>query len=417
MSNQPDGTGSATATAPQAAPISPELLQRVIDEAAHFNLLSIPDCSQRPSIIYSTTGAVIGMEVCESLHRFQIKVQPPSPHKPLTASNLVGEKVGSFRHRWMLTPDDWAAVPDRNPPQTALDPSRSQRFVMLDSECRFGNSGDGFRGFGTGQTIPSSSPGRPTQITAVGTILEGFGKFQGHEQGTYVYCGVLTPESQFTGNILLRVEDPRQTLHTDNDLPGIEQVANPEPDITYIVFRGQAIPSDPVSPRIGPDGKPNGLVVVQGLRLLDLDCKSRGPGGVTSTAGIGPTIGKITASVTFDPAAPGGSNLDPIPFLADDEFFFYDSAGKPNAGTLHANSTEGRVFKTLISGQPGIRFGGTGLILSGSGPFNGIAGLMTDNSVVAFTPHVSASVYVLRISDPQGRFRSGGKQGGRGSIA
>ena len=31
---------------------------------------------------------------------------------------------------------------------------------------------------------------------------------------------------------------------------------------------------------------------------------------------------------------------------------------------------------------------------------------MTDNSVVIFTPHVSASVYILRISDPDGRFSS-----------
>jgi hypothetical protein len=33
-------------------------------------------------------------------------------------------------------------------------------------------------------------------------------------------------------------------------------------------------------------------------------------------------------------------------------------------------------------------------------------GLMTDNSVVIFTPHVSASLYVLRVHDPDGRFRS-----------
>jgi hypothetical protein len=31
---------------------------------------------------------------------------------------------------------------------------------------------------------------------------------------------------------------------------------------------------------------------------------------------------------------------------------------------------------------------------------------MTDNSVVVFTPHVSASVYVLRIHDPHGKFHA-----------
>jgi hypothetical protein len=37
----------------------------------------------------------------------------------------------------------------------------------------------------------------------------------------------------------------------------------------------------------------------------------------------------------------------------------------------------------------------------------GTEGLMTDNSVVSFTPHVSASVYVIRVNDPEGRYRVG----------
>jgi hypothetical protein len=401
MSTQP-----APAPPTNAPGIRPEALQRVIDEAAHFNMFSIPDPSLSQAVIYGAGGSVIGMNVRETLHRFQLNVHAPSARTPLTARNVVGEVIGRISHRWLLAPDDWGASPDRDPPPTPLDPARSQRFVMRDSVCTLGRSGDGFRGFGTGQTLPSSAPGGSLQITAIGTILQGFEKFQGHEQGTYLYCGSLTPENGFMGNILLRVVDPQQTLHTDGDLAPIEPQINPEPDITYIVFRGQAIPSDPVSPRIGANGQPNGLVVVQGLRMLELDCKIRA-GGVESTARFGQTIGKITASVTFDPSAPGGSNLDPIPFLADDEFVFFDREGKPNAGGLHANSTEGRVFKTLVAGQPGIRFGGTGRILAGTGPFAGISGLMTDNSVVTFTPHVSASVYLLRIHDPQGKFRTG----------
>ena len=404
MSNQP-------AAAP--AGVNASVLQRVIDQAAHFNIFSMPDRSLTDPAIFapgSSTG-VMGMRVREQLHRFQITVQPPAAARPLIANNVVGEVAGRFSHRWMFVPDDFAAAPGREPTSTVLDPSRAQRFVMLDSVCSFGAGDDGFRGFGSGQTLPTTIDGRPrTLITAVGSILEGFGKFRGHEQGTYVYCGALDRQQAFVGNILLRVMDPEGSLLTGTDLSSPEAQPDPEPDVTYVVFRGQAVPGDPVSPRIGANGQPNGLVVVQGLRLLDLDFNSR-RGGVQSTFRVGQSIGRITASVTFNPAAPGGSNLDPIPFLADDEFVFFDREGAPNTGAFRANSTEGRVFKTRLAGADGIRFGGTGRILSGSGPFEGISGLMTDNSVVTFTPHASASVYVLRIHDPQGRFRGSSGQG------
>jgi len=43
----------------------------------------------------------------------------------------------------------------------------------------------------------------------VGTIIDGFGKFGGLEQGHYVYCGSLAPDMGFMGNILSPVSiDP-----------------------------------------------------------------------------------------------------------------------------------------------------------------------------------------------------------------
>ena len=64
------------------------------------------------------------------------------------------------------------------------------------------------------------------------------------------------------------------------------------------------------------------------------------------------------------------------------------------------------MFNTQLSGLPGIRFGGVGQALRGTGPFEGVNGLMTDNSLVLFNPHVSASIYLLRVEDPQGKFRA-----------
>jgi hypothetical protein len=421
MSNQPSanqrpGGSGAEATAPppsepgpRARTLSAEIVQHLVDRAAHFNMFSMPDQSLSNAAILApgSSNSVIGVRVHELLHRFAIITRPPTEETPLRARNIVGEVAGKFTHRWLVMPHDFVASPDREPPATPLDPSRSQRFVMLDSRCTFGDGEDGFRGFGTGQTMPMTVNGQPQLlVTAVGTIIEGFGKFKDHEEGTYVYCGSLAPQRGFMGNVLLRVMDQQETFRTENAFSPLEAKAVPEPEVIYILFRGQAVPADPVTPNLGPDGRPIGLIVEQGIRLLDVDFKSSGHGGLQSVDSVGQFIGRITAHVTFNPAAPGGTTLDPIPFTSYDEFVFFDRAGGQRIGSFTADSSDGRVFKTELSGSPGIRFGGVGQILSGTKAFETIRGLMTDNSVVVFTPHVSASVYVLRIHDPHGKFRA-----------
>lgn len=411
-SSQPSGTGDTSSAPPPGAgssTYSPEVLQRLVDQAAYFNVFSLPDKKITDIAIKSQDGVrnIIGFRVQEQLHRFVINVERPTADGGFKASNVVGESYGKFRHRWLLAPDDFVASPDREPPPTALDPSRSQRFIMLDGFCTFGSSDkDGFRGFGAGVTFPVTTNGRKQLLAAtVGTILEGFGAFKNHEQGTYLHCGSLSPEQGFTGNMLLRVMDSQGTLRTTSSPHALKAQPFPESDTTYIVFRGQAVPDDPVTPRIGSDGQLKGLTVVQGLRLISLNSDAAGGVGPRSVARMGQVIGKITAHVDFNPADPGGTNLNPIPFTTFDELDFIDDQGRAIGG-FTAVSSEGRVFNTRVAGQKGIRFGGVGRILRGTGSFQEINGLMTDNSVVIFEPHVSASLYVLRIHDPNGRFRS-----------
>ena len=401
------GAGQAPPPGAAAGPYSPEALQRLVDKAAYFNAFSLP--AEQESVVairgQGSNGDIIGFRVREDLHRFAVAVQPPTADGGLKASNAVGESYGKFDHRWVLAPDDFAASPGREPPPTALDTSRSQRFVMLDGVCTFGGGKDGFRGFGAGKTIPVTTDGRPQVLAVtVGTILEGFGAFKGHEQGTYLHCGSLSQERGFTGNMLLRVMDSQGTLRSTGSLPSLRPSSFPEPDVTYILFRGQAVESDPVTPRIGAAGQLKGLNVTQGLRLISLSSGSSKGGGPRSVARVGQVVGKIVAHVDFNPAAPGGTALDPIPFTDVCGFSFTDAAGR-DIGGFTADSSEGRVFNIKVAGQAGIRFGGVGQILNGTGPFQGMSGLMTDNSVVIFTPHVSASLYVLRLHDPGGRFR------------
>ncbi len=405
---QPPGAAASPLFAPGAGAgnISAAEMQALVDRAANLNIFSMPDqAAFRPAIFAPNSNVPIGMRIHEALHRFRIITQQPDSRRPLTAINSVGEQVGKFTHRWLLAPDDFVAAPGREPPPTSLDVSRSQRFVMLDSLCTFGNGMDGFRGFGTGQTIRMVTRGSKLLVTAIGTILEGFGQFQGQEEATYLYCGTLDLQRGFMGNVMLRVIDRQQTFSTDAVLPESHTIANPEPDVTYLLLRGEAVPSDAVTPRIGPGGQPMGLTVEQGLRLFDIDFKVRREGGLRSTAEVGEKVGKITATINFNPASPGGTALNPIPFTNFDQFEFTDQQGL-RIGNFTGNSSEGRVFLTQIGGQPSIRFGGTGQITGGEGPFQGINGLLTDNSLVVFAPHVSASIYVLRVPDPDGRFRA-----------
>ena len=403
-SNAPAPGAGPSSSAGAAMKYAPEVLQRLIDQAAYFNALSISGANNGRAAIHGQGSDCIGFNVEEDLHRLSVTVQPPTAKRGLTASNAMGESYGKFKHRWLLAPDDFAGVPDREPPPTPLDPSRSQRFMMLDGVCTFGGGKDGFRGFGAGVTFPvASNTGTQLLAATVGTILQGFGSFKGHEEGTYVHCGSLSPERGFSGNLLLRVMDSQNTLRTTGSLSPLRGQTFPEKDVTYIVFRGQAVASDPVTPRVGPDGQFKGLTVVQGLRLINLI--SGLIDGPRSVARIGQVIGKITAHVDFNPTAPGGTALNPIPFTTFDEIDFVDDSGR-SIGGFTANSSEGRVFNIRIAGQAGIRFGGVGPVLNGTGPFQGMTGLLTDNSVVIFQPHVSASLYVLRLHDPGGKFRS-----------
>jgi len=281
---------------------------------------------------------------------------------------------------------------------------------MLDGICSFGGGTDGFHGFGTGITYPMVVNGQSQlHAAAVGNILEGFGKLKGKE-GTYTYCGCISVHQGFSGNLMCRVMDPGGGLRTEAILPALERLPNPEQAVTYIVFRGQKKDKNQQTTySFGSDGQVTGLNVVQQLRLFHLDATTRGRGGLRSTAAMGQVIGEMTAKIAFnlfDPGAPGTA-LSPIPFKSYNEYRFFDQYGE-SLGGFAADGAEGRTFNMKLTGAPGqatLRFGGVGPILNGTGRFSGIQGLMTDNSVVGIAPHALATLYVLRINDPDGKYR------------
>jgi hypothetical protein len=404
--------GVSTATAAKPAPessYSAEVVQRLLDRAAYFQLYSSPADRQAKTGDQHTGGLIrnadyiIGQVICERLQRFEVVMQSPTNRRGLRASNVVGDEIGTFHSRWLFCPDGFEALPDCEPPATRFDPSKRQRFVMLDGECRLGDKGDGFRGFGTGTTFPMN--GGKLLTAAVGNVMEGRGRLEGLV-GTYTYCGSLSVTEGFRGSLMLRVMDPQGAIQTTRTLRSVDGKSWPESDVTYLMFRGQAKETDKVTPLIGDSGKPTGLNVAQQLRLFQINGDVRGRSGLRSSSDVGQVIGEIDAQIIFNPAAPGGDALSPIPYTAFDEYKFTDR--RQSIGSLFIDEGEGRTFNLEVvgaPGQPAIRFGGFGPILRGTGSLEGAEGLMTDNSVVSFTPHVSASVYVIRMNDPEGRYR------------
>lgn len=416
-SQQPLSSGAAKGAPP--APALPDInaetypfdtVVQLLDQAAFFTMFTVPARGRSEAILSrGGMGNMTGVRIKERLHRFSIAMQPPTSDGVITG-NAIGEQLGHFEHRWMFAPDGFPALPTNEPPETPFDPSRSQRFVMLDSVCMFENGVDGFRGFGTGRTYPMQVDGQPQLLAgAVGSFLEGFGKFKGHE-GTYTYCGTLSQQLGFMGNILCRVVDPEGNLRTESSLPALEMEANPESGITYLMFRGQKKDrTQRTEYNIGPDGQVAGLNVHQQLRQVLIDSAARGHGGPRSTVSIGPVIGAMTAKILFNLLNPGapGTSLSPIPFKSYNEYAFTDHNGRA-LGTIVADGGEGRTFNLTLARAPeqrALRFGGVGPIVKGTGFFEGIQGLMADNSVVGVAPHALSTLYVLRVNDPDGKYR------------
>src|SRR5437868_1454949 len=328
------------------------VVQHLINEAAIVNTYAAPD-SDRTGYDARALGAR-GLELSETLRRFDANVRPPDAESGVRAANIVGEPIGQFRHRWQLAPDDFVAAPGREPAATALDTSRSQRFVMQDGVFTFGDGADGFRGFATGRTYPVRADGRQRLLAAaVGEVMDGHGRFKDLE-GSYVLSGELT-QSGFRGNVQCRVIDQQGQLRSTSELPSIERSVDEDAGLTYIYFRGQKRDENVRTEYIfGPGGQPQGFKLWQELRVAYLNSVSSRRRGLRSSDRLGRVIGRMTSQVFLNILSPGapGNSLAPIPFSSYNEFTFLDDDGNA-VGSFVAEGGEGRTFNVQLKGVPG----------------------------------------------------------------
>jgi hypothetical protein len=396
-----------------------EELQHLVDEAASFNVYTMPDGQTPGSVIAqpSRPGTVLGVEGSQTVHRFAIDLELPSLDEGVRAANRIGAAVGRLDFRWLMAPQEYVARPDREPPATALDVSRSQRFVMQEMVLSWGDGGDGFYSFGAGRTFPTMMVGGKPHLSAmaVGVLTRGFGRMQGYE-GNFTLSGELNPEGSFSGNLMMRILDPEGKLRTGQDLPRVEAVASPDPNTTFLTWIAQKAktPDQENTFSINSDGQVRGLNIPVGLKRVQVDWMPGGAAGLTSLdLRLGEVIGReIGFGRESVPRTPGrGTPLAPFQFEGVSRYTFYDAQGR-TVGAFTANVVEGRSIQVQLPeapDQPALRFGYFGPIIEGFGCFAGVHGFLCGAAGSVFAPppadHVISNMYVARLLDPQGRFR------------
>jgi hypothetical protein len=386
---------------------SAETLQRLMDQAAGFSLYASPDESRE------VEGGGRGLITSAILSRFSIVLLPPSS-LGVQAHNLFGESVGRLEIRWYVIPDDFAARPDRERPACEFSTTISQRFVMEEATFTFGDGRDGFRSFGTGRTFPTLMENQPRVVAAaIGNVVEGFGKFRGHE-GNFTICGDLKPNG-FSGHILVRMIDSAGALRTRAELPALQAQSAPDPDTSYLLWAGHKDKGLQLGNKFsfGPDGQIRGLNVPIQITPVHLDCACA-QGFQAKDFAVGDVVAyeRSFGQGSVPGASPVGTALSPFLFDGVARFDFFDSAGK-TVGTLTTNFLEGKRFSVKLPGAPdapALRYGWFGPIVSGSGCFHGVEGTMYGSTGSILYPppglHVITPFHAARIHDPQGKFRA-----------
>jgi hypothetical protein len=399
-------------------PYSRDTIQRLVDQVSVFHLFVVPSSGSSAAIFSRNAGGCVGFKACESVQRFEIELQIGPG---VSACNVVGESLGRLDLRWMVIPDQFLARPHCEPPPTMFNPLLSQRFALQETVFTFKN-GHGFRSFGAGRTFPMTNAGQPALVAAaVGNMVDGFGDFRGL-QGNFTMCGELTVDRGFVGHVVVRVLDPEGNLRTSNALSPIERGQEADPDVTFLGWEAQkGTDADQENAfSFGSNGQVRGMNIPTQLKQGFVQSALNGRGEIRAEplnpgAVIGREIGFGRGSIPGAPDA--GTPLSPYQFEGVARYTFWDAGGQ-TVGSITTNVLEGRRFDMQLAGapeEPAWRFGFFGPIVCGTGCFENASGIFYGASGSVFTPppgdHVITHLYMARLNDADGRFRSicGGK--------
>lgn len=371
-------------------------------------------------------------EVAAEPRRFEIAARsvPAGPGGTrLAGYGRADGRAASLRCRWRVVPEDYVGHAREVTPLPALPllPGTSQRLEVFDWDLAFHGGSAGYRAYGTGRTLPGVGgpaagagarggaadglAARGTGVAFVLDVLEARGELAGLP-GTVVAAGWLGAGGELDVCVVTRIMVPaggtlvEPPTRTSPRVPAAAGgVGGSGAGATYMSFAGQVDPSHPVTLRLSLTEGILGSNVFELLRASELDFDVAGAGGpLRGGAVAGELVGSVGARLSFDPLSLCA--LSPVQTRAG-VFEFHDAAGR-SLGSVAADMTEGRSFRTRVPGQllPVFRFGGFGPIQSGTGEFAGARGIMSMNSVISVQPRTLANSYILRFDDPDGRYRA-----------
>lgn len=384
-----------------------------VQQAAYFALFSLPDPTSptRPiPLIPFAPALAIGFSVHEGLHRFEIYGEEPNPVCGFRISKSISEHYVARVHMQMTPmPNNFEGAVNRVPPPTVLLPFLSQRFCALDGSLEFFDSErSGFRAFGCGRTFPATVNGASqVRLAAVLDITEGFGRLAGL-RGTGIVSGETQPPSNFAFSVLFRLVDTQGNLVVQTPIASLPP-DDPKPDTAFLAFISEPDPDIPLRAVQSPEGKFLFVRIAERLRLVELSFEVNQPGGLRANTNRGPIVGRHRSTLILDIS--GGNMLNPravIPaFSRGGQFWFFGKDKKP-VGGFKADLFEGRVFPTEThrEGTLFYRFGGIAPPTEGQGQFQNPIGMVSVNGAFNLATGAMSTLYLVRLSDPLGLFRS-----------
>lgn len=386
---------------------SAEQVHRILAKAAYFSIFSVPDPEQlsEGAALIPFGNLLYKISIIESPRRHQIAVAPPSPSHGFR-TRMVGSEQRVARQKLTLEvmPNNFEAGLGRRPPPTLLLPFLSQRFYMSEGEFDFLDpEGSGFRAHAVGRFFPARSDGAAyLRIGSVVEILRYLGRLEGLV-GNLVVNGYTTPPRVFANNFILRFVDPEGRLSAHAPIAPVDRpTPNPEPTSGFLPLMTELHPDHPVEVEPAGEGNKRRFRLVERVRRVDneFDVRPR----LRSRTVPREVIGIRTTTLVFDPDDPN----DVIPlYSADSEFQFFADGDKP-IGSVRAELFEGRAFRTRLPDldRPFFRITGYGPFVTGTGQFEETVGMVSLNGALSLEPAVLTGMYMLRMVDPAGRFRS-----------
>ena len=325
-----------------------------------------------------------GIRVRETLHRFDANAHLPTLDGGVTAANRVGEPLATLSMQWRIAPDEFDATPRTAPPETPIQPGRSQRFVMQDGAIMFQERGhSALRFFGAGRTYPATTDGQARLLFAgTAVVIEGSGALKGVRGSLLISGEVLAPSSMIL-SIAGRFETDGP-LRSDDAIGPLVDVTGPELPATVLTFVGDGDADGDEQLRLARLGNdlPNATHLRSFFRV--------GPEAGWARGAVPIRCGELRYAVPVD----GASRL----------MVLADAAGRQIA-TITAVDIEGTAFPQTRDGHAMRRLAGYAAAINGTGALIGAAGVLTFDSEVDDSGR-SSTLYCLRLADPAGRFRS-----------